>query len=121
VSAKPTAGGIWGPFGSLFAALCCLGAAPVLAALAAIGLGFLINDLILIPLLVAFLGVTIRALARDRARHGRGAPVPVSVAGALATVGGLWVSGIVVGAGLALVFGASVWNWMLVRSTALTA
>lgn len=49
----------WGPIGSIFAALCCLGFAPALAALSAVGLGFLINDLVLIPLLVLFLGATI--------------------------------------------------------------
>ena len=59
----------WGPIGSIFAALCCLGFAPALAALSAVGLGFLINDLVLIPLLVLFLGTTIWGLHRDRARH----------------------------------------------------
>ena len=49
----------WGPIGSIFAALCCLGFAPALAALSAVGLGFLINDLVLIPFLVLFLGATI--------------------------------------------------------------
>lgn len=64
----------WGPLGSIFAALCCLGAAPVLAAVSALGLGFLIKDIILVPLLLFFLGVTIWALRRDRNRHGRSGP-----------------------------------------------
>jgi len=55
----------WGPLGSVFAALCCLGAAPVV--------------------------------------------------GAVTTVGGLWLSGVVVGVGLALLVAASVWNRVLVR------
>lgn len=61
----------WGALGSVFAALCCLGAAPVLAALSAVGLGFLIHDAILIPMLALFLGVTIRALNRDRSPRAR--------------------------------------------------
>ncbi|MEX2465683.1 MAG: MerC family mercury resistance protein [Gemmatimonadota bacterium] len=107
----------WGPLGSLFAALCCLGAAPILAALTAVGLGFVINDLILLPLLVLFLGATLWALRRDRPRHGRAGPLVVSAVGALAAVGGLWISGIVVGLGLALLTGGSIWNWALVRAT----
>jgi len=103
--------------GSLLAALCCLGAAPILAALTAVGLGFLIHDLILVPLLVLFLGATLWALRRDRPRHGQAGPFVVGAAGALATVGGLWVSGVIVGLGLALLTGGSIWNWALVRST----
>jgi len=108
--------GAWGPAGSLVTALCCLGFAPLVAALGAVGLGFVVNDVILLPLLLLFLGVTLWALRRDRPRHGRAGPVRVSATGALATVGGLWVSGAVVGAGLALLVGGSAWNWILVRS-----
>ncbi len=105
----------WGPAGSVVAALCCLGAAPVVWALGAMGLGFFVNDLILIPLLLGFLGATVWALRRDRPRHGRGAPLFTSILGATMTLGGLWISGIVVGAGLALLLTGSVWNWALVR------
>ncbi len=101
----------------MFTALCCLGAAPILAGLGAVGLGFLVNDLILIPILVLFLGVTLWALRRDQPRHGRGGPFKVSAVGALATVGGLWISAIVVAAGLGLLMGGSVWNWALVRGS----
>lgn len=107
----------WGPAGSLFAALCCLGAAPVVGALGAVGLGFLVNDLILIPLLVLFLGATLWALRRGRPRHHHHGPVTTGTVGALATLGGLWVSGAVVGAGLVLLVSGSVWNWALVRRT----
>lgn len=105
----------WGPAGSVFAALCCLGVAPVLGALSAAGLGFLIHDLILIPMLALFLGVTIWAVGRDRRRHERAGPERLAWAAALLTVGGLWLSGLVVGLGLALLIGASAWNWVLVR------
>lgn len=105
----------WGPLGSVFAALCCLGAAPVLGALSALGLGFLINDLILVPMLALFLGVTIWALGRDRRRHEQSGPERLAWAAALLTLGGLWLSGLVVGMGLALLMGASAWNWVLIR------
>lgn len=105
----------WGPLGSAFAALCCLGVAPVLGALSAVGLGFLIHDLILIPMLALFLGVTIWVLGRDRRRHERAGPERMAWVAALLAVGGLWLSGLVVGLGLALLMAASGWNWVLVR------
>jgi hypothetical protein len=40
---------IIGPTGSALSGACCLGFAPFLAGLSAIGAGFLINDLMLIP------------------------------------------------------------------------
>ncbi len=64
----------------------------MLGALSALGLGFLINALILIPLLGLFLGATIWALHQDRRRHDRGGPERLAWAAALATVGGLWLS-----------------------------
>jgi len=98
-------------------ALCCLGAAPIVAALGAVGLGFLVNDLILIPLLMFFLSATLWGLRRDRPRHGGWVPLLAGVVGSTLTVGSLWISGILVGVGLALVFAASVWNWVLLRAT----
>lgn len=105
----------WGPLGSLLAALCCLGFAPLTGALSAVGLGFFLSDLILIPLPVLFLSVTVAALMRDRARHGRPGPVRRAVVAGLLTVGGLWASGIVVALGLGLLVVASVWNWLALR------
>ena len=55
--------------GSIFAALCCLGFPALLSLLSAIGLGFLINDAILLPLLAVFLLLTIAGLAMGMRRH----------------------------------------------------
>ncbi len=106
----------WGPIGSILAALCCLGFAPALAALSAVGLGFLINDLVLIPLLVLFLGATIWGLHGDRARHQTPGPEYLAWAASVLTVGGLWISGAVVGIGLTLLVAGSVWNILALRS-----
>lgn len=67
LTSAPHHAGAWGPVGSFIAELCCLGVVPVLAALAAVGLGFVVNDLILVPPLVLFLSVTLYA----RAAHVR--------------------------------------------------
>jgi mercuric ion transport protein len=45
--------------GSIFAALCCLGVPALLSIVSAIGLGFIVRDAILIPLLVVFLAITL--------------------------------------------------------------
>lgn len=48
--------------GTIFAALCCLGFPALISIISAVGLGFLINDAILVPLLVIFLLVTLIGL-----------------------------------------------------------
>lgn len=47
-----------GLLGAVFAALCCLGVSAVVSIVTAIGLGFLLNDAVLLPFLVASLLVT---------------------------------------------------------------
>jgi mercuric ion transport protein len=48
--------------GAIFAALCCLGFPALISIVSAIGIGFLVNDAILVPLLVVFLLVTLIGL-----------------------------------------------------------
>jgi mercuric ion transport protein len=55
--------------GSLFTALCCLGIPALLSIVSAVGLGFLINDAILLPLLVVFLALTLYGLFRGYQKH----------------------------------------------------
>jgi mercuric ion transport protein len=74
----------FGVVGSIFAALCCLGVSAVVSVVSAIGLGFLINDAVLLPLLLVFLGITLAGLAMGYRRHHR----PHAVAlGALSGLG----------------------------------
>jgi mercuric ion transport protein len=72
--------------GAAFAALCCLGTPALLSVLTAIGLGFLIHDAILIPLLILFLIVTLWGLGTGRRRHGRPAPLILGGVGATAVL-----------------------------------
>lgn len=60
-----------GVVGSIFAVLCCLGFGPILAALSAIGAGFLVNDRILAPLLVVFLILGAGGLVLSFRQHHR--------------------------------------------------
>ncbi len=62
-----------GVVGSVFTALCCLGFPALLSILSAIGLGFLINDAVLLPLLIIFLLATIVGFALGMREHHRAA------------------------------------------------
>ncbi len=70
--------------GSLFATLCCLGFPALLSILSALGLGFLINDTILLPLLVVFLALTLYGLYHGYQRHSRPGAVLLGGVSALA-------------------------------------
>jgi len=70
--------------GSIFAALCCLGFSALLSILSAIGLGFLINDAILLPLLIVFLVVTVGGLALGMRRHRQPWALLISIISAAA-------------------------------------
>lgn len=105
----------WGPVGSIIAAACCLGLAPIVGALSALGLGFLLNDLILVPLLAFFLAITLFQLHRDRTRHGHASPVGAAWVAAALTLGGIWVHPALVALGLVLLVASSVGNFLLIR------
>lgn len=104
--------------GSLFAALCCLGFPALLALLSAIGLGFLVNDAILIPLLLLFLSITIAGLYLGSRRHHRREALMLGVASAVVTVVFIAVvpKAILAGIGIAGLISASVLNVWLQRS-----
>src|SRR6266478_7862924 len=71
-----------GVAGSIFAALCCLGFSALLSILSAIGLGFLINDAVLLPLLIVFLLVTLLGLALGMREHHRASALLIGIASA---------------------------------------
>jgi mercuric ion transport protein len=107
---------IAGSLGSTFAALCCAGVPAVLGALSAAGLGFLINDLILFPLLAISLGLALWGLGAGARRHGRRPVLLLGAAGTALMVAGIFVSAPLVYAGAALMLGVSLWNALLLRS-----
>ncbi len=106
---------ISGSLGAILASLCCLGFAPLLAALSAAGLGFVISDAVLIPLLALFLGITLWGLHGSCARHGNNRPFMLGVAGATAALVGVFVFIPLHVIGLIGVVGASIWDMFLVR------
>ncbi len=110
---------IGGLFGSGFALLCCAGVASALGLLSAVGLGFLIHDAFLIPLLIVALGVTGWGLWQGRCCHGRGSPLLFGLGGATLAVGGLFLWVPIAFVGFAAVILASVWNLRLLRACAI--
>jgi mercuric ion transport protein len=68
--------------GSLFAALCCLGFPALLSILSAIGLGFLINDAVLLPLLIIFPVATLVGLVLGMRQHHRASALLVGIVSA---------------------------------------
>ena len=104
--------------GSLFAALCCLGFPALLAILSALGLGFLVHDAVLIPMLLAFLALTLYGLYDGMRRHGNRLALGAGVAAALVLFASIWFgSSIAAGIGIAALIASSVLNvWFAARA-----
>lgn len=95
---------------------CCLGAPIMLSALTALGLGFLINDVILLPLFYSFLLLNLWLLYRRNQVHGSRMPFWLATAGAVVAGIMLWTPlAIAIFAGLLLIVAASVWDFVLTR------
>lgn len=109
--------------GSVFAALCCLGLPALLGFVSALGLGFLLRDAVLIPLLVAFLALTLYGLYDGMRRHGRRGALWTGIGGALVLFASIWIgSGLIAGAGIAALVAASLLNvWLGARSSTRSA
>ncbi len=80
-----------GLIGAGIAAACCLGIPAVLAALGAVGLGFLIHDAYLFPLFVGFASLSLWLLYRSAKRHGQLSPFWLSMSGAILGAAALWL------------------------------
>ena len=106
---------IAGSLGAIFASLCCLGFAPVLAALAAAGLGFIINDAVLIPLLAIFLSITLWGLVGSRNKHHLAGPLYLGVASAVAALSGIFMLIPIHVTGLIAIVAAAVWDIVVLQ------
>jgi mercuric ion transport protein len=72
-----------GILAATFAALCCLGIPAVLSVVSAIGLGFLIHDAVLLPLLILSLLVTLWGLYSGWKRHRKPAALLLGIVAAI--------------------------------------
>lgn len=117
-----------GVLGAGIAAACCLGVPAVLAAMGAVGLGFLINDAYLVPLFAGFVAMSLWFLFRTARRHGALMPFWVGLAGGVLGVAGLWllVTGlypmpVLVYAGLGVLVAGSIWDGFMGHKAAACA
>ncbi|HEX9304663.1 MAG TPA: MerC family mercury resistance protein [Thermoanaerobaculia bacterium] len=101
--------------GSIFAAACCLGVSFLISGLTAIGAGFLIRDRYLLPILAAFLVISMVGTALSMRQHGRKTPLVLSVAGAVVTFSGILLWPPVAYAGIALLLLASILDLLAAR------
>ena len=106
-----------GSVGATVAALCCAGVPAVLGTLSASGLGFLVNDLILLPLVVLALGLALWGLGRGAARHGLRGVLVLGWVGAVLLAVGIFLYPLVY-TGVAAMLGAAVWNTVALRRAA---
>lgn len=105
--------------GSLFAALCCLGFPALISILSAIGLGFIVNDAILIPLLIVFLLVSLGGLYLGVRHHGSWLAFIVGTSSAIVMFISIAVAGnkVIAGIGIAGLVVASILNlWLQTRN-----
>jgi len=105
-----------GTIGAVISGACCLGFAPLLALLSAVGAGFLIRDAILIPLFVAFLAFTVWSLWTSRKRHAKSGPFYLGLGSAVVVVPALWIAAPVAYAALAAFVGATIWDIVALRA-----
>jgi mercuric ion transport protein len=106
--------------GSFIAAACCLGLPAVLSIVAAIGLGFLINDAVLLPLMIVFLALALAGLAFGYRVHRRPWPLAIAVISASAAYFFIFVQTVKAAAylGIAGLVVASVLNVLMRRKCA---
>jgi hypothetical protein len=96
-----------------------------MAAVSALGLGFLRNDRLLFPVEVVSLVILSITLIRSRARHRRDTPLVLGIAAAGWTVFGLMsatpLSMVVADSGAIAIVAVVVWDWRLQRRCGLNA
>ena len=81
------------------------------------GLGFLVNDLILFPLLALFLGFALWGLWDGVKRHGLRMVLVLGGVGALLMVAGILLKPLIVYVGAAAMIAASIWNVFALQRT----
>ena len=104
-----------GFLGTLFTSLCCLGVSVVIAPLTAIGLGFLINDLILLPLVLLFLLITLWGLHSGWKRHDDLRPFLLGIFAGVLLIPSFFLSVYFAAALLVLLLVSTIWNTAAAR------
>jgi mercuric ion transport protein len=104
-----------GVIGAVLAALCCAGAPIILSVLAALGLGFLRSDAILLPFMGVALIIALWGFWFDARTHRAYGPLTLAIVGAVSLVAGVvFVHGmpakVLIGVGAIALVAATLWN-----------
>jgi len=98
-------------------ATCPICVAAYAGAVSTLGLGFLLTDRVLNPIIFGSLAVSVGSVAWNARQRRRSGPLLLALAGAAGVVLGrmVWSRPVVVYGGVALLLGASVWTLWLSR------
>lgn len=83
-----------------------------------LGLGVVLQDAVLTPLIAVFLGASVLSVAWSTSLHGHRGPIATTLAGAAVVTAGrlVWSVPALVYGGAVLLIGASLWNLWIKRS-----
>lgn len=104
----------WAPVAVVFFGLCLLGMGPVVELVRAIGLGVVLDPVLLLPLLGTAFALTLWALANDRVYHRERGPGRLTWFAAGLALAGHWLLEPLLWAAVAAVAVAAAWNLVLV-------
>lgn len=104
-----------GSTGAGIAGLCCAGFPLLLAGITGIGLGFIINDLILFPILFIALGFMFHSLYYNKKKHLSTIPIYIGILSTLLLLIGIFVTPII-WIGIIGLFIASIWDYKLIKN-----
>lgn len=102
--------------GVVFFGLCCLGFAPLLGFLSAIGAGFLINDLFLIPLFIISLSTSLWGLKKKKQLHGNEKPFLLAVVLSISAVIFLLLLPLITYLSIAGLVAIYIWDFFILHS-----
>ena len=97
--------------------MCCLGASVIIAPVTAVGLGFLINDLILLPLVLVFLFITLWGLYSGWSRHNDRRPFVLGIVAGVLLIPSFFVSAYLSSFLLVLLLVTTIWNTVAASPT----
>ncbi len=107
--------------GVVFFGFCCLGFAPLLGFLSAIGAGFLINDLFLIPLFIVSLSISLWGLKKKKKLHGNEKPFLLAVILSISAVIFLLLLPLITYLSIAGLVAIYIWDFFILHSRRLKA
>lgn len=102
-----------GVIGTVIAALCCLGTPVIVSIIASMGIGFLLTDSILVPILLLFLGWLGWTQRRAMAQHQHRGPLIGTAIATILMLVGIFVLPLLIVLGLLVVVGSQVWDLRL--------